>query len=276
MNMPWHAPGSWKRSARLYIINIWCTDNLFYLRKCIPDDGRHWHLKQNILVDGFCSLEHLMHQPPLTNQFLPSVIRNTSTWNLRWWKPPSLALPFTFIPSFCSTTSFCIPELSIYHGIKCFLQKWNLISQKEISRTKALQIVMWATKSPTISIESNFWSAGRLTWMSARALGVIICSIMRKIDLRILHNMYCTLKPRGVQKYLHSVAIGTILLGWDQLNHIVSRGHQPIHFSPPFALPFFRQWFQLPQLPKNRCCKFNLSHKRRWKIFHKTMQKFLT
>lgn len=170
-----------------------------------------------------------MYHSTLMKQFLPFTVRETFCWYLRWGEPPSLALTCTAVPSFCSATSFCIPKLSIHHWIQHLLsnEKWIRLIWAKTTDKKFSKILKGIKRSPTISIESNFWRAGRFMWMSARAFGVIIWTdqIKSKLHYRSILILHCSSRSNWNQKYLHCPAIGTILLSRNQLNHIVGGGN---------------------------------------------------
>lgn len=72
-------------------------------------------------------------------------------------------------------------------------QKINKVLWAQLMDKKFTKILKKIKRSPTISIESNFWRAGRFMWMSARAFGVIIWTDKNQIESKSHHilNSYC-------------------------------------------------------------------------------------
>lgn len=146
-----------------------------YLWKGVPDGGGDRHFSQDVFVDWFGSFEHLIDEFTLMQQSLSFYLRETNSRNSGRRQPPPHALSSAPASSFSSTPHLRVPKLSIHHWFKCFL----VVS--EIRKGDQIWI-FWVVlsrgkkRTPTMSIESSFRSAGRFMWMSARAFGVIICT----------------------------------------------------------------------------------------------------
>ena len=149
-----------------------------WLQACLGDcvsDNRNRHFQQNVLINGFSSLENLLNELSLETQLLPFGSWQARNGNSRWRKPPFHAVPSTSAPSFSSAATFRIPKLHVHHWIQRFLTP--KLSLTVMTRKGAAKSQTVNRPPLTISIESSFRSAGRFMWMSERVLGVIICTV---------------------------------------------------------------------------------------------------